>query len=89
MLSGHGDQDEQAMLLTYDELADAVYVYFNQNEVDHTEEVSGEINVDFDAAGKPVGVEFLDVSDGIDLDKVPHRDAVARLLQGRDFRVFA
>lgn len=85
----HGDPNAQAMHLTYDESADAVYVYFTRNEVDRTEELSPQVIVDFDASGEPVGVEFLDVSDGIDLDDVPHHDQVARLLENRNLRTFA
>ncbi len=77
------------MHLTYDEAADAVYVYFTRNEVDRTDEVSSQVYVDYDANGDPVGIEFLDVSDGIDLNDIPRRDDVARLLEGRDFRIYA
>lgn len=77
------------MQLTFDEATDAVYVYFNHNEVDRTEELSEDVSVDYDVTGQPVGVEFLDVSEGIDLDAVPRRQDVARLLEGRSFRLFA
>jgi uncharacterized protein YuzE len=77
------------MQLTYDEVADAVYVYFNHHEVDRTEELSDDVIVDYDAQGEPIGVEFLDVSEGIDLDDVPHRDQVARLLEERNLRTYA
>ena len=45
--------------------------------------------MDYAADGIPIGVEFLDVSLGIDLDNVPHRADVARLLDERHFRIFA
>jgi uncharacterized protein YuzE len=77
------------MYLTYDEAADAVYVYFERRAVDHTDELSDRVNVDFASDGAAVGVEFLDVSLGIDLDRVPHRAEVGRLLGSRQFRVFA
>ena len=77
------------MYLTYDEAVDAVYVYFERRDVDHTTQPSDRVNVDYAADGTPVGVEFLDVSLGIDLGNVPHRTDVARLLDSRQFRVFA
>ena len=77
------------MYLTYDQAADAVYVYFERREVDRTDQLTGRVNVDYSADGTPVGVEFLDVSLGIDLDNVPHRADVAPLLEERHFRVFA
>lgn len=57
--------------------------------MDHTLQLSDRVNVDDDAEGGAVGVEFLDVSLGIELDHVPHRVEVARLLDERHFRVFA
>ncbi len=77
------------MYLTYDETADAVYVYFERRDVDRTDQLTDRVNVDYAADGIPIGVEFLDVSLGIDLDNVPHRADVARLLDERHFRVFA
>lgn len=77
------------MHLSYDKAADAVYVYFTRNEIDHTDELSESTNVDYDANGDPVGVEFLDVSDGIDLGDVPRREDVIKLLNEGHFPVFA
>jgi Protein of unknown function (DUF2283). len=77
------------MYLTYDEQADAVYVQFRRSAVTRTEELSDSVTVDYDAAGQPLGVEFLNVSLGIDLDQVPHRAQVAKLLEERRFKVFA
>lgn len=44
------------MSLTYDQEADAVYVYFSQRPVARTEEVGNAVVVDYDAEGEPVGV---------------------------------
>lgn len=77
------------MYLTYDEAVDAVYVYFERRDVERTDQLSERVNVDYAADGSAIGVELLDVSLGIDLDNVPHRADVARLLDERHFRVFA
>lgn len=77
------------MYLTYDEAVDAVYVYFERRDVDRTVQLSDRVNVDYAPDGIAIGVEFLDVSLGIDLGNVPHRADVARLLDERHFRVFA
>lgn len=68
------------MQLTYDEIADAAYVYFTQAPVSSTEELASGVLVDYDKDGVAVGVEFLDVSDGIDLSEVPRRDEITSLL---------
>ncbi len=77
------------MYLTYDPEADAVYVYFAEREVAATEEISDSVAVDFDTSGQPVGVEFLNVSLGIDLGQIPHRAEVAKLLEDRRFKIYA
>lgn len=77
------------MYLTYDQEADAVYVYFNQSPVARTDELSDAVAVDYDSSGQPVGVEFLTVSYGIDLERVPHRAEVAKLLEERHFKIYA
>ena len=77
------------MYLTYDEQADAVYVQFRRSTVARTQDLSDGVAVDYDAEGLPLGVEFLNVSSGIDLDQVPHRAQVAKLLEERHFKVYA
>ena len=77
------------MYLTYDEQADAVYVQFRRSAVARTEELSDSVAVDYDRDCHPLGVEFLNVSAGIDLDQVPSRAQVAKLLEERHFKVFA
>ncbi len=59
------------MYLTYDEQADAVYVQFRRSAVARTEELNDSVAVDYDAEDQPLGVEFLNVSSGIELNRVP------------------
>ena len=77
------------MYLTYDEQADAVYVQFRRSAVTRTEELNDSVAVDYDAEDRPLGVEFLNVSLGIELDRVPHRAEVLKLLEARHFKVYA
>ncbi len=72
------------MLLQYDDRVDALYVSFREIEpggVKKVRMVDDRRNVDYDAEDKPIGVEFLCVSDGISLDGVPRADQTARALQ--------
>ncbi len=75
------------MQLTHDQVSDAAYVYFTKNDVARTEELSDRVSVDYDSNDEVVGVEFLGVSDGIDLEDVPRRAEVAKLLG--HFKVYA
>jgi uncharacterized protein YuzE len=57
------------MRITFDEMADAMYIYLNEGQVTKTEE-KGEYLVDYDAAGVPVGIEVLSVSEKSDFFKI-------------------
>ncbi len=53
------------MKITYDASADAAYIYLTDIETGgaaRTETVSENIHLDFDAAGKLVGIEVLNAS---------------------------
>jgi uncharacterized protein YuzE len=75
------------MMFRYDDEADALYVYFRHIEPGGAKDVRNldEFrNVDLDAAGNPIGVEFLCVKDGVDLTGVPRAEEIEKLL--RNFR---
>lgn len=85
------------MLLQYDREADAAYVELAgpipEGGVARTEHVSPrgqyERGIDYDADGRIIGYEFLNVSRGVDLTGLPHRAELAALFAGvRGIRVF-
>ncbi len=71
------------MQLTYDELTDTLYVYFTQEPVARTSELSDRVIVDYDADGSVRGVEILDATSGpgIDLAGLPRHDDFARVVR--------
>lgn len=71
--------------------ADAVYVCLMGSDVPaaRTKRLDDFRSIDYDANGGIVGIEFLGVSHGIALDAIPFRGAVEKLLEGRDFRIYA
>ena len=73
------------ILLTYDTEVDVIHVRFrdlNEGEVvARTEHVDEFRNVDYDAAGEPIGVEFLFASDGVDLAELPHAEEIREALR--------
>ena len=77
------------MQLTFDDVTGSVYVYFSREPVARTEEISPDVLVDYDVHGAPRGVELLNATRGVDLDRVPRRSDVARLLEARNFPIFA
>jgi len=66
--------------VTHDEDADAIYVRLSDAQVTRTVPLDDLRLVDYAADGSPIGVELLDVSDGVDLQGVPAAEVVARLL---------
>jgi uncharacterized protein YuzE len=49
------------MRMTWDKEADALYIRFDEAKIVESEEVSDGIILDFDASGRRVGSEMLDV----------------------------
>ena len=75
--------------MTYDAEVDAAYVYFRDAEWDHMEVLDDYRNVDYGQDGEPVGVELLYVSEGVNLEGLPHRDVIERLLAEHHIPMFA
>ncbi len=70
------------LLVRFDPEADALYVAFGERRaVARTVELGDGRQVDYDADGGLLGVEFLNVSDGLNLNGVPHQDEVAAALR--------
>lgn len=78
------------MRLEHDRLADAIYVWLREG-VDQAFglHLDDSRYVDYGEDNQPIGVEFLQVSRGVNLDEVPERDAVGRLLAKHKIKVYA
>lgn len=75
------------MRVTYDREVDAIYVRLSEQSCDHTIPLDDRRLVDYGADGSVVGVELLDVHDGVDLAGVPEPAVIARLLRERAITV--
>ncbi len=75
--------------LELDRKADAAYVRFSEAPVARTKELDEQRIADYDANGEIVGIEFLSSSNGVDLGRLPHRDALERLFGEQQIRQFA
>lgn len=64
----------------YSQEADATYVYLNPGRVAYSKLLDDLRVIDFGEDGRVVGIEFLQVSDGIDLSDVPERERVEQLI---------
>ena len=50
------------MKMSYDPRADALYIRLRQAKIEESDEISKDVIVDYDASGKPVGIEFLNAA---------------------------
>jgi len=53
------------MKITYDKIADAMYIYLNKSKVFKTVKMADRLLVDVDKEGKVLGIEILNASDQI------------------------
>ena len=77
------------MKITYDKKADAIYIYFSDEQVSYTKELGSDRYMDFGNDDKPRGIEFLNVSHGVKIDDLPYTDIIAPMLAENKIRVFA
>lgn len=85
------------MMMRHDPEADAAYVYVDgpipDGGVAYTEDVSRggqyERGIDYDADDRIVGYEFLNVSRGVDLTDLPHRDELSTVFDKQGIRIVA
>lgn len=76
--------------MTYHSNAEAAYIHLREDvQVARTRNLDGARLIDYAEDGQPVGIELLDVGDGVNLDGLPRRDEIARLLAKYHIRVFA
>lgn len=64
----------------YDPEADAAYVYLRRARQHRTRELDSRRIIDLAADGSIIGIEFLDVSEGVNVAGLPAADAVAKAL---------
>ena len=53
------------MKITYDKIADAMYIYLNKAKVFKTVSITDRLLIDLDKKGKILGIEILDASSQI------------------------
>ena len=79
--------DRPAPYATYLEDIDILYVQLRDGPIARSGDLDLYRNVDFDADGRLVAVEFVNAADGIRLDDVPEREEVERLMREAGIRL--
>lgn len=76
--------------MDYDRDADAAYISLRDGAtIAYTENLDGTRLIDYADDGEAVGVELLDVSEGVNLDDLPVPDVIVSLLERERIPIFA
>ncbi len=70
-----------------DPQADAIYIYLRTLPVAYTEELDENRYVDYGADGEPVGIDLLQVSEGVNTDDLPQQAEVEKVLTGLGVKI--
>ena len=71
-----------------DPSADAIYIQLLDEPVGYTEELDENRVIDYTLnPGKPVGVDLLGVSGGVNVNGLPEADAIRMILEGLGIRI--
>ena len=77
------------MRFEYDEEADALYIRLRDLPFAFGVDLDHARHVDYAEDQKPIGVKLLNVSKGVNLDDLPERVSLERLLAQRNIKIFA
>jgi uncharacterized protein YuzE len=77
------------MQLKYDRDADAVYIRLRDVPYAFGHNLDYERRIDYAADEQPMGIELLGVSHGVNLDDLPEKETVTRLLEEQHINVLA
>ena len=58
------------MNIRYSHEADALYIRFKETKIENTDELTGDIIIDYDKDGNIVGIEILDASQHVDVNNI-------------------
>ncbi|MGI8552368.1 MAG: DUF2283 domain-containing protein [Dehalococcoidia bacterium] len=77
------------MRLEHDQDVNAVYIYLRDLPYAFGENLDLSRRIDYASDNKPLGVELLNVHRGVNLDNLPEREAIGRLLEEHKIKVYA
>ena len=75
------------MRIEYDQSADAIYVWLREVPYAYGRDLDESRRIDYGADHQPLGVELLDVSQGIDLRGLPAAAQIAKAIEHYQFRI--
>jgi hypothetical protein len=83
------NEERRFPYMTYDSEIAAAYLYSRGASWDHMDILDDYRNIDYEPDGEPSGLALRYVSDGVNLDGLPRRGAITRLLAEHHIPLFA
>ncbi|MHB1574960.1 MAG: DUF2283 domain-containing protein [Candidatus Dormibacteria bacterium] len=77
------------MHLEHDREADAVYITLREGTYAYGDDLGSERRIDYESSGEPLGIELLNVSQGVDVNDLPQSEEVGMFLAAHDIPIFA
>ena len=77
------------MTLEYDKDVQAVYIQLRDLPYAFGKDLDNFRRIDFSADGQPVGVELLDVDQGVNTDGLPERNSIEDALAEHGIKAYA
>jgi uncharacterized protein YuzE len=77
------------MTYKYDRQADAIYIRLAEAPYAYGKDLDSERRIDYAADGTPIGVEITCLSAGVDVENLPDRAGITKLLEGLNIKVYA
>ncbi len=69
------------MRYEYDPEVNALYIYLRELPYAFGKNLDNSRRIDYAADGQPIGIELLNVHRGVQLDRLPERNEVTRVLE--------
>lgn len=73
--------------ILHDKSADAIYIQFNDLPYSYGNRLDDERQIDYGENGELLGVSILDLRAGVDLDGLPERDTIEKVLIERGIKL--
>lgn len=68
------------MKFNYDRDADAIYIYLSSEKYSYGEDIDEDRRIDYSSSNRPIGIELLSVSNGVNLDSLPKVNEIKEFL---------
>jgi uncharacterized protein YuzE len=76
------------MKFNYDRDADAIYFYLSSGKYSYGDDKDEDRRIDYSSDNKPIGVELLSVSEGVNVNGLPNVDEIESTLKSQGISTY-